>query len=147
MKRDFRYDLIKAKKIRRELNSITGLKILNMYYYDESIVVPYEEAVHRIIAIDYPVLIRLDQNSLISDILEKIYAPYNNDRRKFRWLIPYYKESMWWIELEITDMEVISNCILRDNLFGIIVDLEFDFVFDIEISDEKYCIRILHLIK
>ena len=147
MKREFRYDLIRAKKIQRELNSIIGLKILNMYYFDESLVKPYEEALHRIIAIDYPVSIELNRTNLYVDVIEKIYAPYNynKDRSNFRWLIPYFGGSMWWIKFEITDVKVTSNCLLKDKLFETVIDLEYNFVFDIEVSDEKYFIRLLNL--
>lgn len=140
-------DIIKIKKIKDEINTISKTTLVNAYHEDNTKIQKYKNAISKIIKIGYPISLEISRNWNSFDSLTAIYNFMNIDTNTFKWLIPYYKSSNWWIEVETYDMEIFLNSLIIKNNFELtIIDLAYNFIFDSELGEnEKYEIYILSL--
>lgn len=133
-------------EIQNEIKNACDFRLLGAYKKNE-IEKKYLEALNKINKIDFPVLSTRDFYYKKEEYIEYIYDFLRIDVDSYRWLIPYYKDSNWWIELEIVDLiEFIDiyfpNCALNDLM---VIDINNDLLIDISNGERNYEYRIIRV--
>lgn len=149
MIKGYHYDLIAKKMIQKKIASVSKTKLLDIFYFDDPQIIRYYDAIKQMARIEYPVSMEINLSHDPIEVIEKIYIFKQIETTRFKWLIPSFDSSKWWIYVEVSDVKEFFECILKDNLFQeTIVDLNFNFIFDSTVNDnDMYSICIFDLNK
>lgn len=131
------------KEIENDIKNVIGVSILHIYKSSDI----YEEYLKRlseIYEIGFPVLFTRKVGKNFEDI-EYIYKYLNISVRNYRWLIPNFNGSNWWVELEINNLNNFIDFYCPNNhLTSLTVfDVMNSLLFDIEMGETDYEYRIV----
>ena len=143
MYQDSRYKNVIKRRILKELCSYSSIRIINEFFYEENkvMLLKYSQIISKILEIDYPVSITVDNFFMLVSAIRELYKSNDN----IRWLLASYDGSGWWIEIEIIELEsFLKEKYEKDNYQFLVIDRINEFVLDVDLSEKKqYELRII----
>lgn len=131
-------------RIKDDIKNCKEINILGQYQ-ENQVEQLYIEAISLINRIDFPITFTKKVYDKKEDYIKCIYDFLKIDISSCIWLIPYYKGSSWWMELQIADILKFINMYFSNyelNDFAVF-DKTNNFLIDISNGEKNFEYRIL----
>ena len=130
-RKQFLIERMRLKNIKEEINNLEGVSVINIY--ERADIYPkYKDALDSIYKIEFPVL-------TTKEIGDKYLKLQTNS---YRWLVPGFNCSYWWLELEVSNLcNFIDYYSGNSSLDFTAIDTNNNLLFDIGLGEDdfEYC--------
>ena len=82
------------------------LPITEIIHADDKRLEAYHGKLDYIMRIDYPVSFNISTKHDGNSVIQMIYEKLGLNEKCHKWIIPYYRVSNWWIEIEVFDVNI-----------------------------------------
>ena len=136
-------DRMMLKQIKEELQEVEGVFLVNAFKCDE--VTEYCEKLNQILKIGYPISFTKERGDIFTKYVEYGYTEVGGLMKRLRWLIPYFKGSNWWIEIDIECLKCFMDYYFQNakSVNLTFFELTNNFLMDIENGEDGYEYRIM----
>ena len=136
-------DEIILRQLKKEISEIPDLSLINVF--DCNDVKDFNDKVKEIIKIDFPISFTQEFGLIFFDYIKCGYDNLGVDLTHIKWLIPYFKNTKWWFEIEGVCSkqffeQYFQNIKTSDFMF---FDLQNNFLMDIENAETTLEYRIM----
>mgnify|MGYP003305942365 FL=1 len=133
-------------KIEKNIENILGSSILHVYK-NSNIYEKYLKRLDEIYKIGFPVLFIKEYGYKNYEYIECLYKYLSLPLGNYKWLIPNFSGSNWWIELKINNICNFIDFYFHDNnkINLTVFDMVNNLLFDIENGEDAYEYRIIYL--
>lgn len=133
------------KKIEKNLKSTKGISIISIFH-DSNIYANYSDFLNEICKINFPILLTQERGYKKYEYIEYLYKHLNISIQSFKWLIPYFDGSNWWIELQIDNLEEFVKFYFHNKKLNLTaIDTKNKLLFDIEYGESNFEYRVMWL--
>lgn len=125
--------------------SKSSLPIKEIIHTDDKKLGLYHIKINEIIRIDYPISFKISTKHDVNNAVSMIYKKLGLKDKNYKWLIPYYNRSNWWIRIELLNVNILVDSIgVEFELTAI--DILNKFIFDISVDEYgAYEVRLIYL--
>lgn len=134
------------KNIEENINDIMGISIINIYN-SSNVYKNYLEELNKIYKIEFPILITKEKGDKNYEYVEYLYKHLKLPTDNYKWLIPNFDGSNWWMELKIDKLDNFINFYYPSNnsINLTAIDTKNKLLFDIENGESDFEYRVIWL--
>lgn len=140
-RKQFLIERMRLKNIKEEINNLEGVSVINIY--ERADIYPkYKDALDNIYKIEFPVLTTKEIGDENYKYVEYLYKYLKLQTDSYRWLVPGFNCSYWWLELEVSNLcNFIDYYSGNSSLNFTAIDTNNNLLFDIGLGEDdfEYC--------
>ena len=131
-------DKVALIKIRTLLKDGVCAKNIDYIHCEDVCLAKYKDIIDGIMKINYTNKMTMKKTDNNYNFVMELYKQQNYSCETFKWIIPFFMGTIWWVKLEIYNLEEFINTYYSDHYFELaVIDLNNQIVFSIE-EDEDY---------
>lgn len=133
-------------EIEKNIKNAMEISILHVYKSSD-IYEKYLEKLNEIYKIEFPILFKKEGGYKNYEYIEYLYEYLKLPLDNYKWLIPDFNGSNWWIELKIDNLYNFIHfyCSSNNTINLTVFDMTNNLLFDIENGEDAYEYRIVWL--
>lgn len=131
------------RQIKKEIEEIK--EIPSIKFFDSDELEDFNDKVNEIIKIDFPIIFTKEKGCDFFEYIQYGYSMLNLEYKCIKWLIPYYKNTKWWVEIEGLCFKQFLNQYFQKSKTSdfMFFDMTNNFLMDIENGENCFEYRVI----